>query len=177
MKMTMHVSGETLDHKLAARCGTATEAEKIADDLCTATSLSRGQVRIIHPGDDHKGSKLEPEDQGIMHTAIRSHIWLGLAGVAGGLLLFSVLAAAGLPFVAQNLIWAGALFAVFGGVAGLLLGGVYTLRPDHTVYVSRSASALDKGHYMVTIHARDRDQVGEAQRYLKARHIHTVRSF
>ncbi|WP_328185772.1 hypothetical protein [Marinobacter sp. OP 3.4] len=177
MKMTMHVSGETLDHKLAARCGTATEAEKIADDLCTATSLGQGQVRIIHPTDDHKGSKLEPEDQGIMHTAIRSHIWLGLAGIAGGLLLFSVLAAAGLPFVAQNLIWAGALFAVFGGVAGLLLGGVYTLRPDHIAYVSRSASALDKGYYMVTIHARDRAQMNEAQQYLKTRHIHTMRSF
>lgn len=177
MKMTMHVSGEALDHKLAARCGTATEAEKVADDLSTATSLGRGQVRIIHPSDDHMGSKLEPEDQGIVHTAIRSHLWLGLAGVAGGLLLFSVLAAAGLPFVARNLVWAGGLFAVFGGVAGLLLGGVYTLRPDHTVYVARSASALDKGYYVVTIHARDQAQMNEAREYLKARHIPTLRSF
>lgn len=177
MKTSMHVSGETLDHKLAAECGTATEAEKVADDLCNLTSLSRGQIQIIHPGDEHQGSKLEPEDQGILQTAIRAHIWLGLAGAAGGLLLFSVLAAAGLPFVVHNLVWAGALFAVFGAVVGLLLGGVYTLRPDHTAYVSRSASALRKGQYMVTIHARDRDQIGEAKRYLNARHIHTVRSF
>ncbi|MFC4258262.1 hypothetical protein ACFOZ5_04345 [Marinobacter lacisalsi] len=177
MKTSMHISGEILDHKLAAQCGTATEAEKVAADLCNQTSLSRGQVRIISPDDNHKGSRMEPEDQGIMHTAIRSHIWLGLAGAAGGLLLFSVLAASGLPFVVQNLLWAGALFAVFGGVVGLLLGGVYTLRPDHTAYVARSSSALRKGYYMVTIHARDRDQVGEAKRYLKDRHINTVRSF
>lgn len=177
MKTSMHLSGEILDHKLAAQCGTATEAEKVADDLCNQTSLSRGQVRIVRPDDDHQGSKLEPEDQGIMHTAIRSHVWLGLAGAAGGLLLFTVLAASGLPFVVQNLIWAGGLFAVFGGVVGLLLGGVYTLRPDHTAYVARSSSALRKGYYMVTIHARDRDQVGEAKRYLKARHINTVRTF
>ncbi len=177
MKMTMHVSGETFDHKLAAKCGSATEAEKVADDLCSVTSLSRGQIRVIQPGTDHKGSKLEPEDQGIMHTAIRSHLWLGAVGAGGGLLLFLVMAAAGLPFVVQNLVWAGALFAVFGAVVGLLLGGAYTLRPDHTAYVSQSASALNKGYYVVAIHARDRDQVSEAQQYLKARHINTVRSF
>lgn len=177
MKSFMHVSGETLDHKLAAECGTVTEAEKVADDLCSVTSLSRGQVRVIAPEDAHKGSKLEPEDQGILDTAIRSHIWLGLAGASGGLLLFAVMAAAGLPFVVHNLIWAGALFAVFGSVVGLLLGGVYTLRPDHAAYVSRSTSALRKGYYVVAIHARDRDQISEAKRYLKARHIHTARSF
>ncbi|GGY75444.1 hypothetical protein [Marinobacter zhanjiangensis] len=176
MKTSMHLSGEVLRHKLAAECGTVTEAEKVADDLCNQTSLSRDQIRVIHPGDDHQGGSLEPEDKGIAHTAIRSHVWLGLAGAAGGLLLFIVLAAAGIPFVAQNLIWAGALFSVFGGVVGLLLGGVYTLRPDHTAYASRSSSALRKGYYMVTIHARDRDQLGEAKSYLKARHIHTVRS-
>ena len=176
MKTSMHVSGETFDHKLAAECGTATEAEKVADDLCSVTSLSRGQVQVIGPDDAHKGSKLEPEDQGIMHTAIRSHVWLGLAGVAGGLLLFAILAAAGLPFVAQSPFWAGPVFASFGGVAGLLLGGAFTLRPDHTAYVARSSSSLRKGNYVVAIHARDRDQVGEAKRYLKNQHIHTIQT-
>lgn len=176
MKTSMHVSGESYDHKLAAECGTATEAEKVADDLCSVTRLSREQVRVVSPEDDHKGSKLEPEDQGIMHTAIRSHVWLGLAGVVGGLVLFVIMAAAGVPFVAQNPLWAAPVFAAFGGVAGLLLGGAFTLRPDHTAYVARSGSALKKGRYVVSIHARDRDQIGEAKRYLKERHIHTIQT-
>lgn len=177
MKTTMHVSGEAVDHKLAAECGTATEAEKIAEDLCRTTSLDRQQVRIIAPDDRHQGSELEPEDRGIWYTAIRSHAWLGLAGMAGGLLLFLILAASGIPFIAQNPLWAGPVFVAFGGVAGLLLGGFYTLRPDHTVYISRAKSALRKGRFVVAIHARGRDQLNEAKRYLNKRHIRTVQSF
>lgn len=177
MKTTMHISGEVSDHKLAAECKTATEAEMIAEDLCQTTSLTPQQVRIIRPGDKHQGSDLEPDDRGIWHTAIRSHAWLGIAGMLGGLLLFLVLAASGIPFVAQNLVWAGALFVVFGGVVGFLLGGAFILRPDHTVYLSRAKSALRKGRFVVAVHANGNDQLDEAKRYLKARHIHTVQSF
>ncbi|MGM0570199.1 hypothetical protein [Marinobacter sp.] len=177
MKTTMHMSGEVVDHKLAAECGTETEARKVAEDLCRSTSLSRQQVRVIRPGDSHQGTDLEPEDQGIWHTAVRSHLWLGLAGMGGGLVLFLVLMASGIPFIAQNPIWAGALFVVFGGVAGLLLGGLFTLRPDHTVYASRARSALRKGQFVVSVHARGREQLSEAKRYLDARHIHTVQTF
>ncbi|MFW5823969.1 MAG: hypothetical protein ACOCVV_03280, partial [Marinobacter sp.] len=91
MKTSMHVSGEAVDHKLAAECETATEAEKVAEELCQSTSLSPQQVSVIGPDDDHQGKALEPEDRGIWHTAIRSHVWLGLAGMAGGLLLFLIL--------------------------------------------------------------------------------------
>lgn len=177
MKTTMHMSGEVVDHKLAAECGTETEAQKVAEDLCRSTSLSRQQVRIIRPGEPHQGTDLEPEDQGIWRTAIRSHLWLGLAGMGGGLVLFLILMASGIPFIAQNAVWAGALFVVFGGVAGLLLGGLFTLRPDHTVYASKARSALRKGQFVVSVHARGREQLNEAKRYLDARHIHTVQSF
>ncbi|SET52185.1 hypothetical protein SAMN04487962_111109 [Marinobacter segnicrescens] len=177
MKTTMHVSGEVVDHKLAAECGTETEAEKVAEDLCRSTSLSRDQIRIIRPDDAHQGSGLEPEDRGIWRTAVRAHLWFGLAGMAGGLVLFLVLAASGIPFIAQNAMWASTLFVAFGGVAGLLLGGLFTLRPDHTIYVSRARSALRKGRFVVSVHARGREQLTEAKRYLDARHIHTVQSF
>lgn len=177
MKTTMHLSGEVADHKLAAECTTESEAEKVVEDLCRSTSLSRDQVRIIRPDEPHPGTRLEPEDQGIWRTAIRSHLWLGLIGMVGGLVLFLILLASGIPFIAQNPTWAGPIFVVFGGVAGMMLGGLFTIRPDHTLYTQKARSALRKGQYVVAVHARGREQLSEAKRYLDARKIHTVQSF
>ncbi|MGO1233010.1 MAG: hypothetical protein ACTMHG_04745 [Marinobacter sp.] len=176
MKTTMHISGEEADHKLAAECVSESEAEKVAEELCELTSLDREQVQLVEPGERHQGARLEPEDRGIWHTAIRAHVWLALVGMAGGLALFLILVATGIPFVAQNMIWAGPVLVVFGGVAGLLLGGAFTLRPDHTFYVARAESALDKGRVVVTVHARDRDQLNEAEEFMESKHIHTMRS-
>lgn len=176
MKTSVHLSGETYEHKLAAECDTTLEAENMAEELCSTTSLDREQVEVIAPGEEHPGEALEPEDRGIWHTLIQAHLWLGLAGLGGGFLLFLILAASGIPFITENMVAAGSVFIALGGAIGLMLGGAFTLRPDHTLYTSRAGSALRKGRFVVAVHARSRDQLNEARRFLKDRHVKMVQT-
>lgn len=170
------LSGEQLDHKVAAICETRQQAEQIAMDLCAQTSVEKGQVTVVRPGEPHPGRELEPESSGIWRTMIRSHVTLGLAGAGGGLLLFVILYAAGIPFVELNAVWSAALFTGFGALCGLMLGGAFTLRPDHTPYLMKTRSSLKAGKHIVAVHASDQTQLNEARRQLEQWGLKTVRT-
>lgn len=170
------LSGEHRDHKVAVTCASRQTAEQIAADLCAHTSLSQSQVTVIRPGEPHEGRELEPESRGIWHTMIRAHIGLGLVGVGVGLVLFLVMHAVGIPFVTQNPWWSGALFLGFGGVLGLMLGGAFTLRPDHMPYLMKAQSSLRSGKYVVAVHAESLSQLHEAQEEFEKRGLSSVRT-
>lgn len=170
------LSGEKYDHKVAAVCETRQQAEQIARDLCAQTSIHSGQVTVIRPGDPHPGRGLEPESRGVWRTLIRAHLWLGAAGGVGGLALFAILYAAGIPFVELNPVWSAILFGGLGGFCGLMLGGVFALRPDHTPYLMKTQSALRAGKHVVAVHAESMDQLSEVKSKLDQWKLKTVRT-
>ena len=57
-----------------------------AVDAATAlqADLPQTEVDLLRPHDANFARKMEPESQGIMRTAIRSHLVLGLAGLVLG---------------------------------------------------------------------------------------------
>lgn len=171
------VSGEVIDHKLAAIFDTEDEAQKSADAVLEATSLEPDQVQIVRPGDTYAGWELEPEDRGIWRTLVRSHLWLGLVGAVVGLSVFLVLFGVGVGFVANNGVVAASVLTVFGAVFGLMAGGLVTLRPDHMPYIITAQSALRAGKIVVAIHASDHRQLDEATKELHRWHVKTVSSF
>ncbi|WP_347332867.1 hypothetical protein [Marinimicrobium locisalis] len=177
MTQTSRVSGEAIDHKLAAVFETDSEAQESADAVLEATSLEPDQVQIVRPGDTHAGWELEPEDRGIWRTLVRSHLWLGLVGAVVGLSLYLVLFGVGVGFIANNAVVSVIVLTAFGGVFGLMVGGLVTLRPDHMPYIVTAQSALRAGKTVVAVHAHDHGQLEEANRELHRRHAKTVSSF
>lgn len=166
MKHSMSVSGESHDHKIAAIVAGKSEANVVVEELLRDTSLEREQVTVVSPDDQHQGAKLEPEDRGIVRTAIRAHIILAIVGALLGFVLFWVLLALGFGLVAESGVVAASVMTVFGGVFGLLAGGLVTLRPDHGPYLARAQAALRKGQFVVSVHATTHAQLNEAKAVL-----------
>lgn len=176
MQSSMSLTGEQESHKVAAVFDTEADARETAKVLCQSTTLKDGQVTVLSPRDPHQGGELEPEDQGILRTLIRSHVGLGAGGAVTGFIVFLILSALGIGFIAQNALVAGSVLAAFGLMLGLLLAGAVTIRPDHTPYLMMAQSALRKGKYVLAVHASSTQQLQEAKSLLDARNVKTVQS-
>lgn len=178
MKPAKSLSGEKIDHKATAIFDNEADAEKAAWAVLDATSLEDNQVFVIRPEDhdENKELKLEPEPEGMWKTIIRSHVWLGLVGAGAGVVLILILSAFGIPFITQNFVVALALAVAFLAVIGMMFGGLVTSRPDHMPYMAKANSALQKGQYVLTVHAATADQLKEAKAELNKKHIKAIRT-
>ena len=152
------VLGEHAPSKVAALFGDHGGAEAAAARLRRELGLDETQVRVISPGDPHPGRKIEPDDRGIWHTAIKAHVTLGLLGLMAGLVLFGLLWAAGITAVRSSPWAAGGAVVMFGAVFGLLAGGLVTLRPDHDKLIVEVREAVAGGRHAVITHPVDRGQ-------------------
>jgi hypothetical protein len=171
-----HLTGEKYDHKIAAIFGVKETAQQAADTLRQQTSVHDHQVFVVTPNDTHPGWELEPEDRGIWRTLVRAHVWLGLAGLVVGLVVFLVLFGLNIRFVVENAVTSALIAIGFGGIFGMMFGGLVTLRPDHMPYVSIAQSALRKGKFIVAVHAESSDQLQEAQTVLKTFDAEIIRT-
>jgi len=140
------------------------------------TGLDEAQVRVLSPGDDSVGRSLEPESNGILHTIIRAHLWLGMVGAVVGVLAFGTMIALDVQFVVLSPWWSAFLLTGFGTVGGLMLGGAVALRPDHDPYLSASREALKEGRHVVVVHATSTDELKHAEAILKGNAGETVRT-
>lgn len=163
------VTGEVSNSKVAAVFPSEVVAREAAEAIRAAIGLEPVQVQVITPGEPHPGRKMEPESQGILRTMIVAHVRLGIVGAALGALAFAVLYARGLPLITQSAWLAGAVMVSFGAVAGLMLGGLVSLRPDHDAYIQSVRSALAEGHSAVVVHAFSSEQRDSAAAELRAR--------
>ena len=162
------LTGEVSNSKVAAIFVDERAARAVAAHLQAALQLSDAQVEVITPGDRGPGRKLEPESEGIFRTIVRTHVVLGLAGAVAGGLVFAVLWAMAVPMIVNSATMAAAVIVVFGIVAGLMLGGLVSLRPDHDRYISRVQEAIGEGRSAVVVHAFSREQNAQAAGMLRA---------
>lgn len=152
------VFGERSLSKVAAVFADQAAARAACRRLQHELGLGEAQVRLVAPDDPHPGRKIEPESRGIMHTAIRAHITLGLLGLVAGVVLFLALWATGIGAVRSSPWVAAAIIVSFATVFGLLAGGLVTLRPDHDRLVLAVREAIATGRYAVVAHPTDRAQ-------------------
>lgn len=157
-----YLTGEVSNSKVAAVFTDASKARDVAARVRSSLQLSEAQVQVVTPTDLRPGQKLEPESQGIFRTMIRSHLILGALGAVAGAVLFAVLWARGLPLIVNSAVMAASVLVAFGAVAGLFLGGLVTLRPDHDLYIIKVREALADGHSAVVVHAFSREQSAQA---------------
>lgn len=169
MSETSLITGELSNSKIAAVFPHAAEAQAAAVALAAALSLSAAQVQVITPMEPHPGRKLEPESRGIWRTIVGAHLKLGIAGAVAGVLVFAALHAYGLPFIVNSPVAAGLVLLFFGAVAGLMLGGLVALRPDHDRYVNATRDAMQAGQTTVVVHAFSARQADQAADFLRTR--------
>ena len=167
MSDATQLTGEVSNSKVAGVFASQSEARRVAAVMAAALSLDDAQVQVITPGEPHPGRKLEPEPRGIWRTIVVAHLKLGIAGGVAGLLVFVALLAAGVPFVASSPIATALVLLFFGTVAGLLLGGLVALRPDHDRYVLAARDAMAEGNTTVVVHAFSAGQREQAAEFLR----------
>lgn len=168
MSETSPITGELSNSKVAAVFPFEVAARDAAQAVATALSLGAAQVQVITPGETHPGRKLEPESQGIWRTIVVAHVRLGIAGAVVGLLAFAALYASDIPFIVNSPVAAALVLLFFGAVAGLMLGGLVSLRPDHDRYVEAARDAMDTGSTTVVVHAFSAQQADQAAAFLRA---------
>ena len=82
-----------------------------------------------------------------------------------------------IPFIVHSAPYAAGAIIFFAAVAGLMFGGLVTLRPDHDLYILKVQSALEEGRYAVVVHAlshAQRTQVAELLRSASGEVITTL---
>lgn len=152
MKRGDPIFGEESLSKVAAVFADAAAARAAADRVRGELGEEAVTVRTIAPGDRQADRKLEPEEKGVMFTAIKAHITLGLAGLVAGLVLFWILHAAGIAAIRSNPLVAAVVIAGFATTFGLFAGGLVTLRPDRDPLNIRVMEAIGEGRYVVVAH-------------------------
>ncbi|GGD58491.1 hypothetical protein [Pseudoxanthomonas indica] len=159
---------ELSNSKVAAIYPSAELARRQAERLRQAMSLSARQVQVLVPGERHPGRKLEPESHNIFRTMIWAHVRLGVIGAIAGLMVYVALRMADIPAVDQSPWLSWLMLVMYGGIFGLMLGGLVTLRPDHDRYVMRVQEALGEGDSAVVVHATSAWQKARAKEFLEA---------
>jgi hypothetical protein len=166
---TSPVTGELSNHKVAAVFTSSGEARQAADAVVAQLLLGAAQVQLIRPDEPRASRKLEPESQGIWRTIVVAHVRLGLVGAVVGIVAFGALYAMGWPFIVNSPIAAFLVLLFFGSIAGLLLGGLVSLRPDHDRYVQATQDAMAAGQTTVVVHALTSQQRAAAADFLRDR--------
>ena len=174
--------GERSLTKVAALVADAGAAEAAAEALRHDAGFDRSQVRTLRPEDastshrELRARKLEPEQRGIAHTLMRTHVTLGIAGLVVGIVLFVLLRASGVPQIVASPWASGLVIVAFGAVFGMMAGGLVSLRPDHAMLFDELRRGLEQGRFAVVAHPLNRAQADAAQHCLTARGLEVMRS-
>lgn len=161
------LSAEAASTKIAALFDTKSAASNAAERVCYEAHLRRGQVRLVHPYEAHFGRKLEPENDGIVRTAIRSHLMMGALGVVIGLAIVGILHRQGIEAVTQSPGPAAGAAIFLGLVFGMLLAGLATARPDHQLVITPVREAVQHGRWALLVHPTTSEQCNETLRALR----------
>jgi hypothetical protein len=175
MRRAMRLFGERSLTLVAATFEHRGSAVRAADALRALSSRKLG-IFLVAPRDPRLGRKMEPESNGIWHTLLRSHAWLGPLGALAGLAAAALLWANGWPAALASPLATLALGAVYGGFAGLLAAGLLTLRPDRARVIAQVRDASDDGHWSVVSHPVSAREVELARATLANGGGHVMRS-
>lgn len=173
MNLSALIFGERRPWQVAALFDDEQEARQAAEAVVAEERLQPDQVRIYRPSDALAPGKLNPRRRsfGIARTLVRAHLVLGAVGALAGLLVALSMQVIGFAAFAGSPIYATALVTFLGLIAGLLLGGLVSLRPDQDVLRYRLEEAMADGQrWAVVVRARDHGEETRAGRTLQARY-------
>ena len=142
-------------------------AAKNAVERLAAQGIAAAQVEIVDESGEMQVARAA-ERRATRKALIRWHVLLGAAGLVAGVLcwLFAWYARLPLALAMPGLMLFVA--AAFGAVAGLLLGGLLSMRPTKGWLAAAAHDDARAGDFPVVVHATDRDQAHRAREILAA---------
>jgi len=182
MRIKRLIFGERSLTKVAGLFPSKSLAESVARQVKQTAGLDDPQVYLVGPPDGAAfnspafSRKLEPESKGIWRTLIRAHVFAGTAGVIVGILVYLGFIAAENAAVKSTPGMSLVAMVFFGGLTGLLLGGLLTARPDHARVITIVRRAIRQGRWAVVIHPLTQHQLDMSLRELRDRSDRVVRS-
>lgn len=183
MNLKHALFGEQSLTKVAAVFENQQSAETAAQHLRQVGRMEDSQVKLVGPTDAEGvveapiSRKLEPEQAGIGRTMWRAHLITGLTGVVAGALLYLIFRMTGNPAVVGNPWFSLGVMLFFGGIFGMMLGGLLTLRPDHYRVMAAVRKAIKRGRWAVVSHPVNHEQTTLIVGELRRQGAHVVRSF
>ncbi|MHB8914915.1 MAG: hypothetical protein ACYC4K_03785 [Thiobacillus sp.] len=183
MSLKQILFGERSLTKIAAIFDSRSKAETTVLRLRQAAGMSDAQVKLVGPEDNvgvvdaPLSRKLEPESSGIWHTLLRTHVVTGTVGLVLGALLYTWLRFDGNDSIANYPFLSLVVLVFFGGIFGMLFGGLLSLRPDHYRVMAAVRKAIKRGRWAVISHPVNPEQTREVIDELHRQHINVVRSF
>ena len=177
--MTTHslLFGERSLTTVAALFGQAQEARDAAEHVVKDARLPETQVKVVGPGDPVMERKLEPEEPGIVHTLIRSHTALGIAGLIVGILIAGALILGGVEWAVASPYYTLGVAAIFFAVGGMMLGGLVSIRPDRTLLDTKVETAVQEGRWAVVVHPvnhREEERARDVLEHTTGEVVHTL---
>jgi hypothetical protein len=169
-------SGEISNHKMVAVFESEAQAHQAEAALTQATAFAAEQLDVVDPTTRKRGRRLLPESRGIWRTWLRAHAVFGAAGGMIGMIAFLALFLADVGVVSNNPLLAGLVFLHVPTMLGLLVGGLFTLRPDQSPYLYTARDALRAGQSVLLVHARTGDELRAARQILEDPALATVRT-
>jgi hypothetical protein len=148
----------------------------VAATLRARVRLLPDQVRAVRPGEQGFGEKLEPEGIGIVRTAFKAHIILGLAGLLVGFIAWLWFYLSGVVAIVSSPGLSVGAFLFFGTILGMLLGGLVTARPDHDLVVQHVRTASETGQWSLVIHPLTPAECDASLSVLAEADVESVRS-
>lgn len=182
MKIKRLIFGERSLTKVAGLFKSQRETERVARELKQSAGLNDAQISVVGPpagtalNSPAFSRKLEPEQTGIWRTLIRAHVITGIVGVVAGILVYvgsivarsnAILSTPGMSLVAM---------VFLGGLGGLLVGGLLSLRPDHYRVIAVVRRAIREDQWALVIHPFTQVQLDKSLKMLQARSDRVVRS-
>jgi hypothetical protein len=171
------IFGESSFSRVTGIYDQADEARHVVEDILHDSGMEPDQVKVVVPDDPAESSKREPKQAGIAHTLFKAHITLGITGLISGLLFAGALMLIGVEFARASPYYTVFIAMGFGGVLGMMMGGLVSLRPDHDVLISKVEEATQEGRWAVVVHPRNAAQQARAEAVIIHSHGHMVHTF
>jgi hypothetical protein len=165
--MNSTLSAERYTSKVGAEFGGLEQADRAVERLKASAGIDASQIRIVGPNDPSLDRKLEPEPRGVAKTIVRSHVILGAAGLLVGLIAAFVLEQSGIALFAWSAPYTYGTFGFVGAMLGMLLAGLFSVRPDHDPLITRVKEGVRAGRWYLLVHTRNDSEKSRAKQTLE----------
>lgn len=176
------ITGERAVTKIAGIFRDEDDARSAVQRLKTRMKINPYQVKLMSPNEDYSpdspsfSKRLEPESRGIAGTVVRTHLTTAAIGALAGLVLYLAMVVTSNAAVVSSPGISLFVALMVGTLGGLIAGGLFSLRPDHTLVIESVRQAMQSGNWAVVVHPTSRRQVQLASRTLQKHHADVVRS-